>query len=151
MPNTAVLISKFGELSNITYTSVKNLTTKFSTKGLGKSKILHTWKNTNISIMGFTSGSEKNINKHELAPPIDTMLYYGDLVVFIKNSNFTVENYNDFYNDVFQFEDLDDFLIQDEITDMPNKDDDYDYEDGFVIRDGDCDEEFIMEGESSSR
>ena len=150
MPNTAVLISKFGELSNVTYTSLKNLKTKFSKKGSGKSSMLHTWKNTNISIIGFTTGTENNINKHELPPPIDTDLYYGDLIVFIKNANFSIENYKDFYNNIFQFEDLDDFLIQDELTDMPDKNDDYDYEDGFVVRDEDCDEEFIIElGESS--
>ena len=148
MSYKAVLISKFGEYSDITYTNLENLKSKFSKRGSGKSTILHTWENTNISIMGFIQGSENNINKHELPPPIDTDLFYGDLIVFIKDANFTIQNYKNFYNDIFDFEDLDDFLIQDELIDMPD-DDDYDYEDGFVVRDEDCDEEFIIQDGST--
>ena len=148
MSYKAVLISKFGEYSDITYTNLENLKSKFSKRGSGKSTILHTWKNTNIAIMGFIQGSENNINKHELPPPIDTDLFYGDLIVFIKDANFTIQNYKNFYNDIFDFEDLDDFLIQDELIDMPD-DDDYDYEDGFVVRDEDCDEEFIIQDGST--
>ena len=139
---TAVLISRFGEFSDITYTSLSNLKTKFSKKGSGKPVILHTWHLTNISIMGYTQGSEININKHELPPPIDTKLFYGDLIVFIKKDNFTSENYQTFYDDIFQFEDLDDFLIQDELLDQ--EEDEYDFDDGFVVRDEDCDENFVI-------
>ena len=149
MPHKAVLITKFGEFSDITYTNLKNLKSKFSKRGSGNSSTLHTWENTNISIMGFTQGSENNINKHELPPPIDSDLLYGDLIVFIANSDFTVQNYKDFYNDIFQFEDLDDFIIQDELIDIIPDDDDYDYEDGFVVRDEDCDEEFIIQDGST--
>lgn len=134
MPFTAVLINRLGELTNITYSNLSDLKTKFIKKGSGNPSILHVWKDQNISILGFRNGPESNINKHELPPPIDTELFYGDFIAFSPKSNFTFEDYQRFYDDIFEFEDLDDTILEDEIM---VEDDDYDYEDGFVVRDED--------------
>ena len=125
----ATLISKFGEVSTVTYTSLKNLQTKFKTKGTGKPKNLFEWDNGFI-LMGYTTGLEKNINKHELPPPVDEKLFYGDLIVYKEEDNLSSEEYEKFYNDVFQFEDLDDTILEDELE--FEQDDEYDLDDSFI-------------------
>ena len=137
----AVLINISGEFKNIKYTSIKNLDTKFLKKGNGKITILHKWND--IIIRGFKNGQEHNINKHELPEPIENDIFYGDLIVYKKNKNFKVEDYKQFYNNIFEFENLDDTLLDDELEDL--SEDTYDYDDGFIVRDSECDEEFIGE------
>lgn len=137
---TAVRINTFGEFYNVTYTNLFNLKTKFTKKGSGRPTILHKWDN-GLVIMGYKNGQEEYINKHELPSPIDTLLFYGDLIIYKEDENFTIDNYQQFYNDIFQFEELDDTILNDELADY--QDEDYDYESGFVVRDSDCDEEFI--------
>lgn len=137
---TAVLINTYGQIFNITYTNLFNLKTKFTKKGSGRPTILHKWDN-GLIILGYKNGKEININKHELPPPIDTPLFYGDFIVYKEQEDFTNENYEQFYNDIFQFEDLDDTILEDELEDF--EDDDYDYESGFIVRDSDCDEDFV--------
>ena len=86
--------------------------------------------------MGYKSGLERHINKHELPPPIDSALFYGDLLAFIEEASLSIEGYKQFYNDIFQFEDLDDTLLHDEMEEY-GSDDEYDYESGFVVKDED--------------
>ena len=54
-----------------------------------------------ISIFAFTDGKEKQINKTELPPPIDSEIYYGNIFVFAhvdnKLINLTLDTYNEFY------------------------------------------------------
>lgn len=137
MSLTAVLIDRLGKTQNITYSNLNNLKTKFLKKGSGNPVTLNKWDN--IIILGFKNGSENNINKHELPPPIDSELFYGDFIVYKHNENFTIENYKEFYNDIFEFEDLDDTLLEDELF---LQDEDYDYDDGFLVKEDD-EEEFI--------
>lgn len=69
------------------------------------------WNDVTISMYAWTNGREKYINQHDLPPPIDTQLYYGDIIV-IKHTNgvvddLTEEEYNTFYEDSFGgFEDI---------------------------------------------
>lgn len=139
----AVLISRFGNLKTIEYKDLKDLKSKFSIKGKGKCSILHKYKDQdNITYLGYKTGEEKIINKHELPEPIDVTLFYGDIIVYKPKKNFSDKEYKKFYNEYFQFEDLDDTIIQDELFEQ---DDDYDFSDGFLVRDSECDEEFIEE------
>ena len=128
----AVLISRFGEISTVTYTSLTHLKTQFKTKGTGKVRNLFQWDNGFI-LMGYTTGLEKNINKHELPPPVDEKLFYGDLIIYREGDSVSDKDYDKFYNDIFKFEDLDETLLEDELEFI--QDEDYDYEDGFVVPD----------------
>ena len=89
-----------------------------------------------IYLYGYTSGRERMINKHELPPPVDTKLYFGDLLV-MKNKdnileNFTKKNYKIFWNNCFGgFENLDN-SEEEYLSDSEN---DYDYDDPFIVDD----------------
>jgi hypothetical protein len=137
---TAVLINRLGELKNIKYTTLTNLKTKFTKKGNGKPSKFNL--NKTIVLLAFENGTENNVNHTELPPPLDTDIFYGDMIAYIPKHNFTSEDYQEFYDDIMEIEDLDDTLLEDELFEQ---DEDYDYEDGFVVRDEDCDEEFIEE------
>lgn len=141
MPYKAVLINRLGEFTEIHYTTQKNLITKFVCKGTGKPKILHVFDD--IKYYGFSSGEENIINKTELPPPIDNELYYGDIIAFSDKKDLTIEYYKEFYDNIFDIEDLDDTLLEDE---MFEQDDDYDYDDSFLVPDDeDLDEEDFEE------
>ena len=66
----------------------------------------------NYYFIGLTKGKEKNINQHELPPPIDTNFYYGNIVVIKTNDkhhyqHFTIEDFATVYEELFGgFEDL---------------------------------------------
>ena len=69
------------------------------------------WNNNLISMYCWSEGSESKINKHDLPPPIDTELYYGDILVLRHNNgnliDLSKDNYNQFYEDAFGgFEDI---------------------------------------------
>lgn len=148
MKYQAVLINRLGELFEITYNNLSNLKTKFELKGLGKPEVLHTFTDFNITLIGYKNGDEKIINKSELPPPIDSDLFYGDIIAYSTKQNLTCEDYQEFWDNIFQVEDLDDTLLDDELE--MDEDDDYDYDDGFVVRDDECDEEeLIIDDESS--
>jgi hypothetical protein len=64
-----------------------------------------------ISIFAWTYGKAGRENKHELPPPIDNELYFGNIYVFAHKDgqlvNFTEEQYHDFYETAFGgFEDI---------------------------------------------
>ena len=88
--------------SNLLKNIVKN-------KGKGLCKLLSDWDygNITVTVWGWDDGNESKINKFELPPPIDTILYYGDLI-FIGYNNETDEilEFNEerlmlWYNHVF--------------------------------------------------
>lgn len=134
----AVRVDRIGDATEITYTTIANLKTKFLSKGKNKPVLLHTFQEYDIAILGYKQGLEKNINKTELPPPIDNELYYGDLIVYSLKDNLTINDYNQFLEDIFQFEDLDDTILEDELE--VDSDEDYDYNDGFLVRDSDIEE-----------
>lgn len=88
-------ISKKTNLDNFTCTSV------FQSRGLGNIKKLNTWElfDDIYLIFGWENGDAGTENKHELPPPIDTLLYYGDILVLKVDhnghlTNMTKKNYN---------------------------------------------------------
>jgi hypothetical protein len=67
-----------------------------------------------ISVVGYKEGKVGTENKHELPPPIDKELLFGDVIAFACNKNvpkipvpFTSDEYQIFYNRQFEgFEEL---------------------------------------------
>jgi DNA-directed RNA polymerase subunit M/transcription elongation factor TFIIS len=82
------------------------------------------YKSNTLYLFGFTQGKAGNENKHELPPPHDATLAFGDIVLIASKSedsfaepvSFTVEDYEHFYAKAFGgFDDLDDEESDDDI------------------------------------
>jgi DNA-directed RNA polymerase subunit M/transcription elongation factor TFIIS len=90
------------------------------------------YKNKVLSLFGYTQGRAGTENKHELPPPHDTQLLFGDVLVLVNDKNgswkrpipFKPEEYTTFYNDSFGgFESLDE---EDSDSEEEEEDDDDD-------------------------
>ena len=102
------------------------------------------WKSNTLFLFGYTDGKAGTENKHELPPPHDTQLIFGDIVVlmskdkrsFAKPLPIKQDDYETFYTQVFEgFESLDDEegeeiegaeeeeIVQDELADEAHVDD----------------------------
>lgn len=77
---------------------------------------IYRYKTFNLTLLGYTSGKAGNENKHELPPPLDSNLCFGDIVLiastypadYTKPTTFKSEEYEAFYTKAFGgFEDLD--------------------------------------------
>lgn len=117
-----------------------------------------TWKiseNVYISLYSKDKGRSNNINKFDLPPPIDKTLYYGSIIVVkhndkhIDNSNvedITLTEWEKFYEKLFGgFEDLDDedsYSEEEEIPEHLKTKQGYSKEDGFIVSDGEEDEDY---------
>jgi len=84
-------------------------------KGTGIAQELGSWtyNNNEIKIYGWEDGNAGKENKHEIPPPYDTNLYFGDLLVVNSNGNnlinFTKKDYNIFFEAMYGgFEDIGD-------------------------------------------
>jgi hypothetical protein len=122
------------QLSDIqTYLKKKKAPTQIGT---------YAWKSNTLFLFGYTDGKAGSENKHELPPPHDTQLIFGDIVVlmskdkrsFAKPLPIKQDDYETFYTQVFEgFESLDEEeaeveveeeeIIQDELADEAHVDD----------------------------
>ena len=82
-------------------------------KGAGNVQQLGSWDHNNnkVKLYGWEDGNAGKENKHEIPPPYDTNLYFGDLLVVKSHGNnlinFTKEDYNIFFAEMYGgFEDL---------------------------------------------
>ena len=103
---TCQQVFKINNINDVNSNLLKNIA---KNKGKGLCKLLSDWdyENITVTVWGWDDGSESKINKFELPPPIDTILYYGDLI-FIGYNNETDEilEFNEerlmlWYNHVF--------------------------------------------------
>lgn len=130
----ATLIDKIDELKTIDL-DINNIEKSVKNKGNGKISKLHIWKNENyeVIIYGWENGHYKSVNKHELPSPLESKLFFGDLVVLIKENgkydDFPKEDYEEFYD--FMFGGFDSCNENDD-SDLEN--DEYDFSDGFIVR-----------------
>lgn len=100
-----VLLEKKGNVleKKIDKISISNFKKILKPKSNQKIENIHNWtdNDTIISLYGFINGNAGNENKHELPPPIDCELFYGDIIICMKQQNtlknFTVEDFMDFY------------------------------------------------------
>jgi DNA-directed RNA polymerase subunit M/transcription elongation factor TFIIS len=74
------------------------------------------WKKHTLHLVGYKEGKAGTENKHELPPPLDNQLFFGDIILlqakeensFTKPIPMTTEDYEMFYTQMFEgFEDLD--------------------------------------------
>ena len=98
----------------------KFLKKKETPQVLGK----YPYKNQTLTLIGFLNGKAGNENKHELPPPLDSQLYFGDiLVIASKNTDdyreplsLTTATYETFYTAAFGgFEDIEDEEEEEEV------------------------------------
>ncbi len=130
----ATLITKRNDLKTV---DINPLRLEDSVENKGKNAIeqLHifTYENLKVIVYGWTNGKEKQINRHELPEPIDTELFYGDLLVLLREDDelvdFPLEDYEEFYDYIFGgFDSCDE-------EDSNLDEDEYDFTDGFLVRD----------------
>ena len=133
------LINKNEKIKTIMI-DLNNLTEHTKYKGYGDIQLIYTWNlenNMNINIYGWKNGSYDIVNKHELPAPLEYTLLYGDIIFLMKVDssfvNFTSNDYNKFYEDMFGG--FDDCNSSDDEIDVDDSDDDYDYTDGFLVKD----------------
>ena len=60
----------------------------------------YTWKDQMLAVWGWREGKAGTENKHELPPPHDEVLLFGDIVV-CGEGDFTVEQWKEFYDAAF--------------------------------------------------
>jgi hypothetical protein len=66
----------------------------------------YTWKGRALTVWGWKEGKAGSENKHELPPPLDEVLLFGDTVV-VAEEDLTAEDWGVFYKQAFGgFEDL---------------------------------------------
>jgi hypothetical protein len=131
----AIILEKSGNIREniIKNNNISTIKKIIKVKGGGKIKKIHYWKDDDniISIYGFIEGSAGNENKHELPPPLDCDLFFGDLVVTKEKDNkmedFITQDFMHFYSKKCGgFEDLE--SSDEKSSDISNKSDsDSDY------------------------
>jgi len=62
---------------------------------------LYTHKTHTLQLWGWKEGKAGTENKHELPPPHDEILLFGDAVIASTSGNFTVEEWSAFYDAAF--------------------------------------------------
>tara|TARA_B110000914_G_C15481622_1_gene455963 strand:+ start:684 stop:1259 length:576 start_codon:yes stop_codon:yes gene_type:complete len=75
-------------------------------RGGGQIKLIGEYFKHNIVMFGWTNGKHSQINKHEFAPPYDTDLFYGDVVLvhsLNKTNTITIDPIEiDKYSDIYE-------------------------------------------------
>ncbi len=108
------------------------------------------FKGTTLFLFGSKEGKAGTENKHELPPPLDSELFFGDIVLMASKNSvsftnpipFTSQEYENFYTKMFEgFEDLDD-------EDEDDDDDDEEDEDEIEGEDLDVNEDYIDEDDA---
>lgn len=114
MKITTVILNKNGgkreskinnniDLDNLTLNSIRGV---LKNKGSNISK-LHTYlyDGKHLNLYGWDSGRAGQENKHDLPPPIDSNLYFNDIIIIATEGEtiveFTKQNYQAFYEYAF--------------------------------------------------
>ena len=109
---SSILLTQKAEIKTV---KIPNPLTLDSVQKILKKKvapeILGTYKSKNLilSLLGYTTGKAGTENKHELPPPLDSALFFGDILLvastspnnYIKPVTFKPEEYEAFYTKAF--------------------------------------------------
>ena len=160
---SVVLIDKLGQKKKtvIKKFDLETLHKKCNFRNNTNFKKRWTWKikdDVYISLFSKDTGRSNNINKFDLPPPIDNPIYYGSMIVvkhnhkMVKNENvenITINEWEKFYEKLFGgFEDLDEedsFSEEEKIPDHLKTKQGYSKEGGFIVSDGEEDEDYVPE------
>jgi hypothetical protein len=104
-----------------------------------------------LTVWGWTEGKAGTENKHELPPPHDEGLLFGDAIVVSSVGDFTAEAWAEFYDKAFGgFEDLSDSDSESDAESGSEGEEGEEDEDGDYEEEGEVDEEGVeSEGEGS--
>lgn len=129
----------------------------------------YTYKNIYLTLFGYLTGKAGTENKHELPPPHDSTLAFGDIVLvasksdnpFNNNIAFKVEEYELFYSRAFGgFEDLSDADDGEEIVeeeeeyvddDVPVEEEEFEVEDPYNSEEELAEEEVVIKKDKKKR
>jgi hypothetical protein len=106
-----VILSANGDKRTLKST-IATVSAESATKMLRKTKLAelvgtYTWKSKTLQMWGWKDGKAGTENKHELPPPHDEVLLFGDIVVSSTTGDFDLTLWDSFYNDAYGgFEDL---------------------------------------------
>jgi len=130
---TVVIIKQNGDVKTGKFSKAKHVT------------LQHSWTTPthDIQLYAKTNGAAGTENKYDLPPPMDTQLFFGDLVIASSTGNFTEEMWNTYYESIMQFEDIEDTEDEEEEEDLPEGEytkEGY-FKDGFVVSDSELEEE----------
>ena len=153
-----IIVDKYGKVKeqNAKDLSPEDLYKKASFKSASGFTECHKWEKlevnsktyTKIAVYGKTKGNAGRENKYEYPPPIDTTLFFGNMLIihYDENDN-PVDLRKDQWNTIYEqlmggFESLDSSDEESEEEEIdPSKLNKYGYEnDGFVVDDEDLDE-----------
>jgi transcription elongation factor S-II len=96
--------------------SLQTIQTHMKRKELPEILGTYRYKKNTLTLLGFTKGKAGSENKHELPPPLDSSLYFGDIILiasvspnnYTKPTPFKAEEYEAFYTKSFGgFDDID--------------------------------------------
>jgi len=98
----------------------------------------HSWKTLthDIQLYAKKRGKAGHENKYEFPPPVDDILYFGSCLLVNPSGDLTIEMWNDFYESIMQFED-----IETEEEEEPESGFNGYLKDGFVVSDNELEEE----------
>ena len=157
MINTVLLLNN-GEVVEVAVPSNTNVdnfkkTSYFQHKGSGSLSQLHYWElfDQTIILYGWTDGEAGDENKHELPAPIDSSLYFGDILVFRLNENGKLSQFsNDHFHKFIEhmmggFDDL-----EETSEDASNVDDDEDADEDADYQPSESDSEDSEDSEEAS-
>jgi len=109
----------------------------------------YNYKSITLFLFGFTKGKAGTENKHELPPPHDTTVAFGDIMLIASKNErsfanpvpFKVEDYELFYSRAFGGEDIDDLDDEDDEDDLVEEEEVDDVEIEEEIVEDDIDDE----------
>jgi DNA-directed RNA polymerase subunit M/transcription elongation factor TFIIS len=123
-----LLLTAKGEVKNAKITTADSYVTTDDIQKALKKKTepeyvgSYEYKSKTLHLFGYQKGKAGTENKHELPPPHDGMLLFGDILVLVSTSDsythpmsFKVEDYEAFYTHAFGgFEDLEEEEVEEE-------------------------------------
>lgn len=138
--NQTVLLNKNGDMSLVSISNQLNLdnftdTSAFTSLGVNDPIKISEWTifDSTMVMYGFSQGEAGMENKHDLPPPVDSDLYFGDILVVLVDDggqiqDLTTVTYQDFYQkQLGGFEDLTDSGSEAEQSEPDSSADDSEY------------------------
>jgi hypothetical protein len=144
-----LIIEKLGSMKSVSVKSVvtEELYKKAGLKSPEGFKCQTQWnleqngKQYSIHLYAKTTGRANQENKYEFPPPMDKHLFFGKCILVNPSGELTVEMWNEFYESIMQFEDIEQTESSEEEDLPPGKYSHGYLKDDFVVSDNELEEE----------